>query len=142
MDANSRIIEAAKNTPVNLHRAFDMCRDMDEALEDAKKLGIVSILTSGGCSSALEGIDSLNRLKQNAGKLEIMAGAGINPESLKYMKEHSCLTAFHMSGKKVLQSQMQYRNPKVSMGLPSLSEYEIWQTDENVIRMAKNILLG
>ena len=142
MDANARIMEAGSTTPVNLHRAFDMCRDMDEALEDAKKLGIVSILTSGGCSSALEGIDTLNRLKQNSGKLEIMAGAGINPESLKYMKEHSCLTAFHMSGKKVLQSQMQYRNPKVNMGLPSLSEYEIWQTDENVIRMAKNILLG
>lgn len=141
MEANARIMEAGATTPVNLHRAFDMCRDMDEALEDAKKLGIVSILTSGGCSSALEGIDTLNRLKQNAGKLEIMAGAGINPESLKYMKEHSCLTAFHMSGKKVLQSQMQYRNPRVSMGLPSLSEYEIWQTDKDIIRQAKNILL-
>lgn len=141
MDANARIMEAGAATPVNLHRAFDMCRDMDEALEDAKKLGIVSILTSGGCSSALEGIDTLNHLKQNAGKLEIMAGAGINPASLKYMKEHSCLTAFHMSGKKVLQSQMQYRNPRVSMGLPSLSEYEIWQTDEDVIREAKKILL-
>lgn len=140
IDANSRIIEAAKNTPVNLHRAFDMCRDMDEALEDAKKLGIVSILTSGGCSSALEGLDTLKHLKQNSGKIGIMAGAGVSPESLRYMKENSCLTAFHMSGKKVLKSQMEYRNPRVSMGLPSLSEYEIWQTDEETIRQAKNIL--
>lgn len=142
MDANARIIEAAGTTPVNLHRAFDMCRDMDEALEDAKKLGIVSILSSGGCSSALEGLNTLNHLKQNAGKIDIMAGAGVNPESLRYMKEHSCLTAFHMSGKKVLKSQMEYRNPKVSMGLPSLSEYEIWQTDEETIRKAKMVLLS
>ena len=141
MNANARIIDAAKTTPVNLHRAFDMCRDLDEALDDAKKLGITSILTSGGCSSALEGLDTLNRLKQNSGKLDIMAGAGINPETLRYMKENSCLTSFHMSGKKVLNSQMEYRNPKVSMGLPSLSEYEIWQTDEAVIRHAKKALM-
>lgn len=140
VDANSRIIEAARTTPVNLHRAFDMCRDMDEALDDAKKLGIVSILTSGGYATALEGLDTLNRLKQNSGNIEIMAGAGINPDSLRYIKEHSCLTAYHMSGKKVLKSQMEYRNPKVSMGLPSLSEYEIWQTDEDTIRQAKLVL--
>jgi copper homeostasis protein len=140
MDFNARIIEASGTTPVNLHRAFDMCRDMDEALEDAKHLGIVSILTSGGCSSALEGLDTLNRLKQNSGNIDIMAGAGITPDSIRYMKEHSCLTAFHMSGKKVLKSQMEYRNPKVNMGLPSLSEYEIWQTDESTIRQAKDIL--
>ena len=41
-----QIIDNANGTPVNLHRAFDMCRDLSEALEDAKKLGIVSILTS------------------------------------------------------------------------------------------------
>ena len=100
----------------------------------------MSILTSGGCSSALEGLDTLKHLKQNSGKIDIMAGAGVSPESLRYMKENSCLTAFHMSGKKVLKSQMEYRNPRVSMGLPSLSEYEIWQTDEETIRQAKNIL--
>jgi len=142
MDANARIIEAAGTTPVNLHRAFDMCHDMDEALECAKKLGIVSILTSGSKSSALEGLDILNHLKQNSGKIDIMAGAGINPESLRYMKDNSCLTAFHMSGKKVLKSQMEYRNPNVSMGLPSLSEYEIWQTDEEIIRQAKMVLMA
>lgn len=141
MNANARIIEASNTTPVNLHRAFDMCRDMDEALNDAKSLGIVSILTSGGCSSALDGLDILNHLKQNSGNIDIMAGAGITPDTLRYMKEHSCLTSFHMSGKKVLKSKMQYRNPKVSMGLPSLSEYEIWQTDADVIRQAKQALL-
>ena len=57
LEAMHRIIDAAKGTPVNLHRAFDMCRDLDEALEDAKKLGIISILTSGGYASALEGIE-------------------------------------------------------------------------------------
>lgn len=140
IDAMNRIIAAAKGTPINLHRAFDMCHDLDEALEDAKKLGIVSILTSGGCASALEGIEVLDRLKKNAGNIDIMAGAGMNAKNIKHMMEHSTLTAYHMSGKKILQSKMQYRNPRVNMGLPTLSEYEIIQTDANEIRAAKLVM--
>ena len=140
LEAMNRIIDAAKGTPVNLHRAFDMCRDLDEALEDAKKLGIISILTSGGYASALEGIEVLDLLKKHAGNIDIMAGAGMNAKNIKYMMEHSSLTAYHMSGKKILQSKMQYRNPRVNMGLPTLSEYEIIQTDANEIRAAKLVM--
>lgn len=140
LEAMKRIIDAADGTPVNLHRAFDMCRDLDEALEDAKNLGIVSILTSGGYASALEGIETLDRLKHNAGDIDIMAGAGMNAKNIKYMMDNSSLTAYHMSGKKTLQSRMEYRNPKVNMGLPSLSEYEIIQTDVKEILEAKLVM--
>ena len=120
----NRIMDAGKGTPYNLHRAFDMCRDLDETLETARKLGIVSILTSGGVASAPDGIQTLNRLKQN----------------LSYMLEHSCLTAFHMSGKKVLPSQMKYRNPHVNMGMPGFSEYEILRTNTKEIQKARAVL--
>ena len=45
-----------------------------------------------------------------------------------------------MSGKKILQSSMEYRNPRVNMGLPTLSEYEIIQTDVNEIRAARLVM--
>ena len=141
LEAMHRIIDAANGTPINLHRAFDMCRDLNEALEDAKKLCIVSILTSGGYASALEGVEVLDRLKKHAGNIDIMAGAGMNAKNIKYMMDNSSLTAYHMSGKKILQSRMQYRNPRVNMGLPTLSEYEIIQTDAAEIRAAKNVML-
>jgi copper homeostasis protein len=35
---------------------------------------------------------------------------------------------------------MKYRKEDVSMGLPSLSEYEIWQTSEEVVREAVKVL--
>ena len=140
LEAMKRIIDVSGDTPVNLHRAFDMCRDLDEALEDAKALGVVSILTSGGYASALEGIEILNRLKKNAGGIDIMAGAGMNAKNIKHMIANSSLTAFHMSGKKTLQSKMEYRNSRVNMGLPTLSEYEIIQTDVNEIRAAKLVM--
>lgn len=136
----NRIMDAGKGTPYNLHRAFDMCRDLDEALETARKLGIVSILTSGGVTSAPDGIQILNRLKQNSGNVDIMAGAGVNSQNLSYMLEHSCLTAFHMSGKKVLESQMQYRNTQINMGMPGFSEYEILRTDAKEIQKARAVL--
>ena len=141
LEAMGRIIEAAGTTPINLHRAFDMCRDLKEALEDAKTLGIVSILTSGGYASAVEGMEVLEHLKKNAGSIRIMAGAGLNAKNIAYMKNHSSITDYHMSGKKVLRSNMQYRNPRVNMGLPTLSEYEVWQTDVEAIKAAKTVLM-
>lgn len=140
LDAMNRMIDAAKGTPINLHRAFDMCRDLDEALEDAKKLGIVSILTSGGYASALEGAKVLDELKKKSGRIDIMAGAGMNAKNIEHMLNTTSLTAFHMSGKKILQSKMEYRNPRVNMGLPTLSEYEIIQTDAEEIRAAKHVM--
>lgn len=35
---------------------------------------------------------------------------------------------------------MTWRNPKVNMGLPGISEFEIYRTDGAVIREAKEIL--
>lgn len=50
------------------------------------------------------------------------------------------LNAYHMSGKKTLDSEMKFRKEGVNMGLPILSEYEIWRTDEESVRVAKNML--
>ena len=140
IEAMKRIMDAADGTPINLHRAFDMCRDLLEALEDAKKLGIISILTSGGMASAKEGANVLEELKKNAGEIDIMAGAGMNAKNIKFMLDTTSISSFHMSGKKILESNMVYRNPKVSMGLPTLSEYEIIQTDVQEVRAAKLVM--
>ncbi len=45
--------------------------------------------------------------------------------------------AYHMTGKRVIDSEMQFRKNGVNMGLPMLSEYEIWRTDVANIRAAK-----
>ena len=41
------LMDMAKGTAFTLHRAFDMCRDPFEALEQAVSLGMRTILTSG-----------------------------------------------------------------------------------------------
>ena len=140
LPAMEQLMDAADGLPVTLHRAFDLCADPMKALAQAKALGVSTILTSGRKGSAREGIALLNTLHEQAGDIEILAGAGVNAEVIRMLLHETSLTSFHMSGKAVLESQMRYRNPDVFMGLPGISEYEIWQTDSALVRAARDVL--
>lgn len=138
--AMERIMDCAKGKKVCLHRAFDMCGDMNQALKDAEKLGIDTILTSGGCKSAWYGIDTLAELNQKADRVNIMAGAGVNAANIPTIREKTGISMFHMSGKVTVESEMAYRNPRVNMGVEGFSEYEIIRTSAEKIRAAKKAL--
>lgn len=136
-----RLMSQAGSMHITLHRAFDMCRDACEALEAACELGINTILTSGLQNSCTDGIPLLKELDRlAAGRLAIMAGAGVNAAVIERLLKETALHTFHMSGKQVVNSRMTYRNPLVSMGLPGLDEYSVWTTDENAIRAARIVL--
>lgn len=135
------LLQETDGLSVTLHRAFDMCRDPYQALEEAIGLGIDTILTSGQKQSAWEGRELLSELVEKAdGRIDIMAGAGIGASVIKKLIPETGGTSYHMSGKVTLDSPMQYRKTDVSMGLPSLSEYEIWQTSEEYVRAAVEVL--
>ena len=141
LEQMQRFIFHAKGMSVTLHRAFDMCADPFLTLQQAKALGIHTILTSGQAACCVDKISLLNDLCEAAGEdITLMAGGGINASTVSILLSQTSLTTFHMSGKRVLTSPMHYRNPSVSMGLPGLSEYEIWQTDENAVRSVKSLL--
>ena len=141
MDAMKELIDVADGLSITLHRAFDMCRDPYAALEDAIALGVNTILTSGQKQSAWEGRELLAELIQKAdGRIDIMAGAGIGASVIEKLIPATGGTSYHMSGKVTLDSKMKYRKSEVSMGLPSLSEYEIWQTSEDAVKAAVEVL--
>lgn len=137
------LIKAADGLEFTLHRAFDMCRDAFMALEQAVELGIGTILTSGQKNSAWEGRKLLKELaEKSAGRVEILAGAGITPDVIGKLVSYTKITAYHMSGKVVKDSAMEFRRTGVNMGIPGFSEYEIWQTDAEKIREAAEVLKG
>ena len=141
MEQMKRFMECAGNMSVTLHRAFDMCKDPFAELEHAKELGVHTILTSGQSASCLAGIERMKELCEAAGdKIRILAGAGIDAAAVKTLLAETKLTDFHMSGKVVLESGMEYRNPNVSMGLPGMSEYDIWRTDAEKVRAVRALL--
>lgn len=136
-----KLMERAEGMSITLHRAFDVCRDPKAALEQAVVLGMDTILTSGQKNSAMEGAALLKELEQQAaGRIRIQAGGGVCAEVIEKLYSLSGVTAYHMSGKIEMESPMKYRKEGVSMGLPSLGEYTIYQTSKNKVQKARAML--
>ncbi len=134
--------EASRGLHITLHRAFDVCRDPAQALEEAISLGVDTILTSGQQASAWEGRACIGQMLEQAGdRADILIGGGVNAQVVRDLRrEIPGARCFHLSGKKVLDSGMTFRNPRVSMGLPGISEFQLWRTSEAAIRQAADAL--
>lgn len=133
--------EAAGDMSMTLHRAFDMCADPYEALEQAKGLGVQTILTSGQKADCTQGRELIGHLvRESAGQVDIMAGGGVDAAVIRQMVPATGASSYHMSGKTVLDSGMAYRKEEVSMGVPGLGEYEIFRTAREKIRAARQVL--
>ena len=77
-----RLVGEAENLSITFHRAFDVCTQPEEALEQIISLGCHRLLTSGQAPTAEQGIPMLQRLvKQSAGRIIIMPGAGVTPQN-------------------------------------------------------------
>lgn len=74
-----QLIEVSQGMSITFHRAFDVCRNPQEALEQIIELGCNRILTSGAQATAEQGIPLLKKLQQQAdGRIILLAGCGIN----------------------------------------------------------------
>ena len=74
-------------------------------------------------------------------RIDIMAGCGVKKWNIQEIHDKTGIVVFHTTGRKgVLDSGMRYRKQTVAMGLPSLSEYELWQTDEEEFRACAQIV--
>ena len=117
MKTMSRLMEAAGDTPVTFHRAFDHTNDPFKALEDIISLGCARILTSGCRPTALEGADLLSRLVEKAGeRIIIMPGCGVRENNIAEIARLSSAREFHFSARESVESGMIFRNPEVAMG--------------------------
>ncbi len=97
------LIAAAGPLQITFHRAFDVCADQVPALETIIGLGCHRVLTSGGQTSAPVGQAQLAALvRQAAGRLRIMPGAGITPANLVALRAATGATEFHASAKRLV----------------------------------------
>lgn len=142
MEAMQKLMEAARGKSVTFHRAFDMCRDPFQALEDIIALGCNRILTSGQQATAVEGIPLIKKLiEQAAGRIIIMPGCGITPQNIRQIAEKTGATEFHFSGRKTVESPLTYRNPQVSMGgTVKIDDYSRMVTDAEIVKAAFHAL--
>lgn len=92
------MMDEAEGLSVTFHRAFDVCRKPEEALEKIISLGCHRLLTSGQAPTAEQGIPMLKKLVEQAdGRIIIMPGAGVNPQNASRIMEETGALEIHGS---------------------------------------------
>ena len=95
------LVEEAEGLSITFHRAFDVCREPMEALEEIIALGCHRLLTSGQAPTAEQGIPMIKRLvEQSAGRLIIMPGSGVNTRNARYILSETGACEIHGSLRK------------------------------------------
>lgn len=135
------LIALASGMKITLHRAFDMCCDPHQTLKEATCLGVDMILTSGQAVNCMQGKETIAGLVEAAaGKVRIMAGSGMSAAVAAEICQDTGVRDVHLSGKETKNSRMVYRKAEVSMGIPQMNEYEIWETAEANIHQIRTVL--
>jgi copper homeostasis protein len=82
------------------HKAFDVSADLDVSIQQLIELKVDRVLTSGGYTSAQEGIEKLAYLQNKYGSyIEILVGGGVRSENALSIINKSFCTQIHSSAR-------------------------------------------
>ena len=124
IETTKRLMDAAQDTPVTFHRAFDHCRDPYRALDELASLGVTRTLTSGQQPTAPQGAPLLKALQAYAaGRIILLAGCGVNETNIRQLAQDTGIREFHFSAREKVKSLMTFTNPEVTMGDKNADEY-------------------
>lgn len=125
-DDMARLRDAAGAASVTLHRAIDVTADPVATLVAARGLGLQRILTSGGASVAIDGVDTLRALvAEAAGAIEVMAGSGVDAASAAALAATG-VDALHFSAKRAVREAGGVRMGSAAEGVGG---YEVTDLD-------------
>ena len=109
------LVDAARPLPVTFHRAFDVARSPDDALEVLVGLGVERVLTSGQAPTAPEGAALIAGLvRRAAGRIGILPGCGIDESNVREVVAQTGAREVHVRGTSPVRTRMAFRNPRVS----------------------------
>jgi copper homeostasis protein len=139
-----RLVEASRPLGVTFHRAFDVCRDPEQALETLIELGVERILTSGQQADVASGMAMIAKINElAAGRIVIMPGGGIGPSNARTVVDESGAGEIHVHVARDFPSPMSFRNEAVFMGGEyQPNEYRRTETDAAGIRAVGDVLEG
>jgi len=142
IDRTAKLFEFAYPMSTTFHRAFDMCNDPVQGLEDIIATGAVRLLTSGLKENAGKGHELINQLAIQAGeRIIIMAGGGIDETNIGIILTATKIKEIHLTARKETESDMIYRRHEVSMGgVPEIHEYSRKIADPEKIINIINII--
>lgn len=90
------LVQLAQPMSCTFHRAFDEVDNIQEGLESVIRSGFQRILTSGKKTTAIESLNTISQLIQQAQKrIIILPGGGIRPDNIAIIKEKTAASEFH-----------------------------------------------
>ena len=93
-----KIREWAGDMEISCHKVFDATPNLQQALEDLIEAGCNRVLTSGGCDTAMLGIDIITQLnKQANGRIIIMPGGSVRSSNLSQLLQSTGAKEYHSS---------------------------------------------
>lgn len=140
-----RLIEAAldENPKADLtfHRAFDVTVSPFDALDTIIDLGFRRVLTSGQASTALKGAPFIAKLKRHAaGRILIMAGAGVSDYNVSDIIRISHADEIHASARSRISSSMVAHHSDASMGAGDATDGSRLATDPDKVKCIKTVI--
>lgn len=127
-----KLIAIARPLQVTFHRAFDVCEDLDQALEDVIACGADRILTSGGKPDAMRGAARIAQLRKKAGdRINIMAGGGIRSSNVRTLALKTGVCEVHSS-----LSNNAEESAELGSGQNGSKSYRVFEHDVRAFRAA------
>ncbi|MFZ0661918.1 MAG: copper homeostasis protein CutC [Acidobacteriaceae bacterium] len=118
------LVELASPMEVTFHRAIDMARDIERALEDAIEAGADRILTSGAEPSAMMGRHRLRELVHASdGRIAVMACGGIRADNVRQIAQATHVVEYHAALRRTAPSPVKHQRRKIHLGNLGVDEY-------------------
>jgi copper homeostasis protein len=131
------LIDEARPLKVTFHRAFDVCKDLDQALEDVIATGADRILTSGGKPDAIRGAGTIAHLRQKAGdRIRIMAGGGIRVSNLRTIALKTGVQEVHTSLSEEVDASTSSERAELSVGRDGYKSFRVLERDVREFKSA------
>ena len=136
------LIEAAEGLPVTFHRAFDLTRNLPEALEQLIEAGVSRILTSGGAATALAGAGAIAALVDQArARIVVMPGGGIREHNVRELIARTGVSEVHTGLSSLVRTQMSLQKPDIRLRKSSPDDEGAWEeVDEAGMRRLVDVV--
>lgn len=135
VDRTRQLLETARPMVVAFHRAFDVCCDLERALEDLMLCGVDRVLTSGGAAAAIAGISRIAQLvRASAGQITVVAAGSIRPQNIRQIVRETGVREVHAGLRSTISSPMQFQNRKISFEHAVPGNYELLIVKEVDVR--------
>ena len=136
----AEMVSAARPMHVTFHRAFDMTRDLDQALEDVIAAGADRILTSGGERDIVRGTETIHRLIANSrGRITILAGGGLRRHNVDQFVRATGISEVHTSLRARVPSLARYFNPRILLGEHAEEPVRLGVREHDVRRLRETL---